>query len=615
MEINLSSTTDLHSERPSSERLPKHDNSARPSQPTTPMLTGSTNGWTNNDGAKALNANDDAWKKTPAHGEELIRHAKEMLTQELVEVFMKDIKTRIVSPSIYDFLNPKMRAAKSQEVKVSERADIKVKVEDPSEGITKEIKPTNGHDIVNESRSEHISTNIKREPKGKDLLASIEGMTSLPSLSKLPRFKKRNQTGSIRSQQSNGRKHSWRRSPSRSRSRSRSRRRYSDSESDAEQYERGRRRSSYSRGSSSDSSRSRYDSSRERIDSRRSSFQKIPGGSKERGHRDNRKPQRSLPDSNEDEPYHSSSSTGRDHSSAVHSKESREHGHRSPKANKIKKQHRRLRDYLSDVDDQSDEHYDFLRKLTKHEKEESDSEHEDRGFIVDDDEMEDVSIDDIDTIKKSKKTIKKLNKSKTKRKGGGTSDEEEPDRKKTKSLGKKSRQRVQTDDDNRAMELDIEQNMAELFESESDYGEQKPIRPKLNKAARKKVTKPKKKQNGLKIEDEDALDVVSTKAEAIVPSVVKTDHQIVHESSADDSYDDDVDSGSESIATNEFSDFDMDGELKATESAFDNWHPLKQVHDAEDLMFMRLAMQGYQTFDNDAPSETTHVIQTTSKLI
>ncbi|KAJ2958741.1 hypothetical protein NQZ79_g5722 [Umbelopsis isabellina] len=110
------------------------------------------------------------------------------------------------------------------------------------------------------------------------------------------------------------------------------------------------------------------------------------------------------------------------------------------------------------------------------------------------------------------------------------------------------------------------------------------------------------------------MDVVSTKAEAIVPSVVKTEHQIIHESSAEDSYNDDVDSGSETIATDEFSDFDMDGELKATESAFDNWHPLKQAHDAEDLMFMRLAMQGYQTFDNDAPSEATHVIQTSNAL-
>src|ERR1700738_458374 len=99
MEINLNSNVDLHSDRPSVEKQPSRnaDKAA-----ALPLVAGSANGWGKSTARPEINGKDDSWKKKHAIGEELIQHAKEMLTQELVDVFMKDIKTRIVSPSIYD---------------------------------------------------------------------------------------------------------------------------------------------------------------------------------------------------------------------------------------------------------------------------------------------------------------------------------------------------------------------------------------------------------------------------------------------------------------------------------------------------------------------------------
>jgi hypothetical protein len=640
MEINLNSNVDLHSDRPTAEKpLSKSTDTSAP-----PSLAGSVNGWGNTIAGPEVNGKDDSWKKKHATGEELIQHAKEMLTQELVDVFMKDIKSRIVSPSIYDFLNPKLRSSKSQ----SDDTDLLVKSEQVNDDLDIARKGINGHSTSSkqhhQSRSEHDKSSRKYSAigesrhssgKGKDLLAGIDGLASLPDLSKLPRFKKRNQDSSTRERKQNGHKHSWRRSPSRSLSR----RRYSDSDSDIDIHERGRRRKpAYSRDSSTDSSRSRRDSSHGRDFSRRRSWDTSPSQSRDRSRRtDHRQSDRYHQQSEEDDAYHSSasmdtSSRARTPSPSPYSKTlSRQ---RSSKLKKVKKEHRRLRDYLSDVDDQSDEHYDFLRKLNKQEKEESESEHDDAGFVVDDDEMVEGLIDELHS--KTSKSSRKMAKSRSKRKGSVSSDDGEPDRKKSKtSLAKKSRQFAQDDSDERAMELDIEQNMAQLFDSESEYEEQKATRIKHGKAARKpkganrNLTNGvrKKKLNSLKVEDDDvmedvllsghrpsnAIDSPGVKSEAVVPSVVKTEHHVVNESSADESSDIDEYSESETIASDEFSDLDVD--VEPTANGIEDWHPLKQVHDAEDIMFMKLAMQGYQTFDDNAPSESTHVIRTAGKSL
>lgn len=652
MDINLSSNTDLHSDRPASKPT---DNFKSPDS-MHPELASPANGWGKHNTSLEMSAKDDSWKKEHASGEELIRHAKEMLTQELADVFMKDIKTRIVSPSIYDFLNPKLRTRKAHEEDMEQEAgDIKIKSEpSTSETSVMQVK-TNGLDatsehpssLAHEKSTKHRSLveSNRPSPKGKDLLASIEGLAALPNLSKLPRFKKRNTDGSAREQKQNGHKPSWRRSPVRSRSTSR--RRYSDSGSDSEIHERGRRRKPiYSRDSSMESSRSQRDSSHEGEFSRRRSRDTPPSESRDRSRRrDSGKSNTFAQQSDEDDAYHSSvsiDSLNHNRSPSPYAKDSKEQRNRSPKIKKAKKEHRRLRDYLSDVDDESDDHYDFLRRLNKQEKEESDTEQDDTDFIVEDDGMMDIDRNDAesrDVSSKSKKSNRKSAKSRSKRKGSISSDDGEPNRKKTKATSsKKNRMALQQSalgaNDENAMELDIEQTMAELFDSESEY-EDKLSRPKLTKAVRKPKgsaknltngIKNKKKANSLKIEDDDAMDgpqsllarsntadSPTTKNEAIVPSVIKTEHHIAQETSEEESSGVDDYSDVDTIATDEFSDLESDVGTTALTNGVDDLHPLKQVHDAEDRKFMQLAMQGYQNFDETGPSEATHVVRSTGK--
>jgi COMPASS (Complex proteins associated with Set1p) component N len=654
MDINLSSNTDLHSDRPASKPT---DNFKSP-ESGHPELASSANGWGKHNTSLEVSAKDDSWKKEHASGEELIRHAKEMLTQELADVFMKDIKTRIVSPSIYDFLNPKLRPRKSHNDDMEQETnDVKVKSEPSTSDISVIQVKTNGFDTTSEHhsslaqeksvKSRSLAESHRPSSKGKDLLASIEGLAALPNLSKLPRFKKRNADGSAREQKRNGHKQSWRRSPVRSRSTSR--RRYSDSGSDSEIHERGRRRKPiYSRDSSLESARSQRDSSHERDLSRRRSRDTPPNEIRNRSRRrDSGKPNTLTQQSDEDDAYHSSvsiDSLNHNRSPSPYARDSKEQRNRSPKIKKAKKEHRRLRDYLSDVDDESDDHYDFLRRLNKQEKEESDVEQDDTDFIVEDDGMMDIDRDDTggrDVSNKSKKSNRKSAKSRSKRKGSISSDDGEPNRKKSKATSsKKNRMALQQSalggNNDNAMELDIEQTMAELFDSESEY-EDKLSRPKLTKTARKHKgpaknltngIKNKKKANSLKIEEDDAMDVPqsllaqrsnntadspTTKNEAIVPSVVKTEHHIAPETSEEESSEVDDYSDVDTIATDEFSDLESDVETTSLTSGVDEWHPLKQVHDAEDRKFMQLAMQGYQNFDETGPSETTHVIRSSGK--
>ncbi|CAO3616233.1 unnamed protein product [Cunninghamella blakesleeana] len=45
--------------------------------------------------------------------DEIIKHAKQILFNQLADVFLKDVKNRIIGPSIYDFLNPALYKKKS----------------------------------------------------------------------------------------------------------------------------------------------------------------------------------------------------------------------------------------------------------------------------------------------------------------------------------------------------------------------------------------------------------------------------------------------------------------------------------------------------------------------
>ncbi|KAH8555751.1 hypothetical protein BGW37DRAFT_478411 [Umbelopsis sp. PMI_123] len=639
MDINFSSNTDLHSDRPAS-KLPdnvKSPNSAHPE------LAGSANGWSKPSTPLQVNEKDESWKKEHASGEELVRHAKEMLLQELADVFMKDIKTRIVSPSIYDFLNPKLRPRKGADDDIGrDSGDVKIKSEPSTSDINMIQAKPNGHDTTNEHqspsdyekpiKSRTLTESHRPLSKGKDLLASIEGLAALPNLSKLPRFKKRNTDNSASARKQNGHKHSWRRSPVRSRSPSR--RRYSDSGSDTEIHERGRqRRPIYSRDSSMESSRSRRDSSHDGDYSQRRSRDTSHSESRDRSRRtDSGKVDRYPQHSDEDDAYHSSvsiDSFNHTRSPSPYSRDLKDRRNRSPK--KVKKEHRRLRDYLSDVDDQSDDHYDFLRKLNKQDNGDGDVEPDDTDFIVDDDGVMDIDMDGSvgkDATSKSKKSNRKSAKSRSKRKGSVSSDDGEPDRKKSKAASaKKRRMSLQqsgfADNEDRAMELDIEQTMAELFDSESEYEEKVP-RPKHNKAARKPKGTSKNLGNGIrkkkKVEEDDGMDGSHTllatdspvKNEAIVPFVVKTEQHMVQETSEEEISGDDDYSDADTIATDEFSDLESGVATSDMVTGVEDWHPLKQVYDDEDSKFMQLAMQGYQNFDETGPAETTHVIRSSA---
>lgn len=173
----------------------------------------------------------DASNKQPTKHDSVMDHAKQILLDQLMDVFMKDLKNRVVGPCIYDFLNPALfkRAMEQQSIsRKGSESKTTATDDDDTMGTTTSIsnshaqesspqpsspsmklngiesantdrataiktEPMNTH-IVTTTSSHSMNGAIKVEddslfslPKPKDNIA--EG--ALPSLNKLPRFKKR----------------------------------------------------------------------------------------------------------------------------------------------------------------------------------------------------------------------------------------------------------------------------------------------------------------------------------------------------------------------------------------------------------------------------------------
>ncbi|CAO3590949.1 unnamed protein product [Absidia cylindrospora] len=143
-------------------------------------------------------------------------HAKQLLLEQLSDVFLKDLKNRVVGPCIYDFLNPALHNKAS-----SKRVDLATTTSTSSENDTATDEPfpplsssslsTSASTVTaidqNAIKTEtttstddrtttlnHMHIDIKKEVDGLFTLPKpeenlIEG--TLPSLGKLPKFKKR----------------------------------------------------------------------------------------------------------------------------------------------------------------------------------------------------------------------------------------------------------------------------------------------------------------------------------------------------------------------------------------------------------------------------------------
>lgn len=105
--------------------------------------------------------------KEPARDIPITEQAKQLLLQQLADVFLKDLKNRVVGPAITDF-QAKSAAAAHQQANMISSA--------PTATTMSTTTDTTDTTVTNEMKSE-------------------EGVeTALPSLSKLPRFKKRTTT-------------------------------------------------------------------------------------------------------------------------------------------------------------------------------------------------------------------------------------------------------------------------------------------------------------------------------------------------------------------------------------------------------------------------------------
>ncbi|KAI7852527.1 hypothetical protein BDC45DRAFT_189648 [Circinella umbellata] len=129
--------------------------------------------------------------------------AKDLLMKELADVFVKDLKNRVVGPAINDFHNPELRKSRGKPSRQSSRPvtpsedinDTSAHVPDTSistlsETTKKATIPTTNVSVSNNNDRDFSNTNsistatVALLPK-----SSTEG--HLPSISKLPRIKKR----------------------------------------------------------------------------------------------------------------------------------------------------------------------------------------------------------------------------------------------------------------------------------------------------------------------------------------------------------------------------------------------------------------------------------------
>ncbi|KAI7883360.1 hypothetical protein K492DRAFT_144069 [Lichtheimia hyalospora FSU 10163] len=154
-----------------------HDPKATPSSTSTSSSTSSSNHTPARDQPPASSTITEPTlaldHKQPSPTKELARdipvteQAKQLLLQQLADVFLKDLKNRVVGPAITDF-QAKSAAAAQQQTNVTVSA--------PSTTTATTITDTADAIVTNEMKYEEANE------------------TALPSLSKLPRFKKRTTT-------------------------------------------------------------------------------------------------------------------------------------------------------------------------------------------------------------------------------------------------------------------------------------------------------------------------------------------------------------------------------------------------------------------------------------
>lgn len=427
---------------------------------------------------------------------DLVHHTKRMLIQELAEVFLKDIKTRVVGPCLYDFLNPslrKLKEAKSSKDRlgVTEEKDVKEEKvavmtergrEDKSvgKGDEKALGEGSGEE---RDKDEKSASNVKQEAdvltavletktradnktaddavatkesgKGEFKLADPSVLPISISIAKLPRFKKRK---SQIKQDEHERENERDRDRDRERDRDR-RDRDSDRRSryDSDDSRHYRERNGGSRNdrtydySDSDS----YDD-RERERARRG--RRTNGHTRSKAKREEPAvAEREEPSSSEEGEISTSDDEANPNAPPPPASPSRSpvqepppmlHPPAPPRPpidkHRKQRQQQRLRDYLSEEDDEDDDHGDFLRELHRQDERDDDDVKETNFIVADDYDDEDdeggrevsnasqAEDDDLLRVQRSEKL--RVKKGRGKRK----SSDSESDTRKKKRLKKRS---------------------------------------------------------------------------------------------------------------------------------------------------------------------------------
>ncbi|OZJ06142.1 hypothetical protein BZG36_00965 [Bifiguratus adelaidae] len=323
----------------------------------------------------------NSYRYRSMEGKELLKHTKEILMAELSEVFLKDVKARVITPCIQDFLNPsthprRMTQETSNEPVTAEPSELKktpsiqttdqesgtanlaLKTEDAGSGDGMDVdasvvtaKPTVNGDHETNALS-------KGDTEIHTRLQSIDDATEdiLSAIRKLPKFKRRNQSSNRDT--TDGAKSKAHR------------RRKSDKRDLQESIDREREHLEHKLGRGSISPRQQV----------------------------------SSPEPGEVPSFPAKSVTGDVNASVVTESEPKsipnseapgsESLRETSRTQLRKKQQTRLRDYLSESDDQDENHSDFLRELHLQDERafESDSEStprrrwdNDDGFLVNDD--------------------------------------------------------------------------------------------------------------------------------------------------------------------------------------------------------------------------------------
>ncbi|KAG0176595.1 histone methyltransferase set1 [Apophysomyces sp. BC1034] len=281
--------------------------------------------------------NDVSNDQTIVSEREVVHHAKRVLFEQLADVFLKDLKNRVVGPCIYDFLNPSLRKSRNRRVDmdIDEKKVNGVKFETESNDLPNSTSSASQRNYPERTLNE--DRGVFSLPKPTDLV--IE--KSLPSLSKLPRFKKRRT--SVQSADMNGKQRPEASLKRRSEI-------YSDEDDDSDTY--------------------RWKNSRET--SLTDTWRESSNASVER-----RRRPRHVSSSSEEGEYHSGVSSS-EYEESITAPPPWKTG-----TSNRKQQAKRLRDYMSDESDIDKEHDAFLRRLHR-DVEEKEKILDDNAFIEED---------------------------------------------------------------------------------------------------------------------------------------------------------------------------------------------------------------------------------------